>query len=68
MFKLFQRIIFACLRKEFFHVQTISYIAMVKIFFEFQFSVISPSLKLATQYWDAVRASPGVAILASIYE
>ena len=44
---------------------------MVKIFFRFS-SLISmfilPSLKLATQYWDAARASPGVAVLASIYE
>ena len=29
---------------------------------------ILPSLKLPTHYWDAVMASPGVAILASIYE
>ena len=45
---------------------------MVKIFLN-RFSglnsaFILPSLKLKTQYWDAVRASPGVAILASIYE
>ena len=35
MFKLFQRIIFACLTKEFLHVQVVSYIAMVKIFLDF---------------------------------
>ena len=29
---------------------------------------ILPSLKLATQFLDAVRASPGVAIVAPIYE
>ena len=29
---------------------------------------ILPSLKLATQSLDAVRASPGVAIVAPIYE
>ena len=39
MFKLFQSIIFACLTKKKFHVQAISYIAMVKIFFQFKFSV-----------------------------
>ena len=44
---------------------------MVKIFFRFSaFSsvFILQSLKLATHNWDAVKASPGVAILASIYE
>ena len=35
MFKLFQRIIFACLLKEFLHVLAISYIVLVKIFFGF---------------------------------
>ena len=44
---------------------------MIKIFFRFSSlnsMFILPSLKLATQCWDAARASPGVAILASIYE
>ena len=33
--RLFQRIVFALLTKEFFHVQTISFIVMVKVFFQF---------------------------------
>ena len=44
---------------------------MVKIFFRFSSlnsKFILPSLKFAIRYWDAVRAYPGVAILASIYE
>ena len=42
MFKFFQRIIFACLLNEFFHVLALSYIAMIKFFFsifQFKFSV-----------------------------
>ena len=51
-FKLFQRMIFACLMKDIFHVKTISFIVMVKIF---RFSslnsvVISPrSIKTVAQ-------------------
>ena len=41
MLKLFLRIIFACLTKEFFHVEDISYIAVFKVFsiFQFKFNV-----------------------------
>ena len=35
VFNLFQRIFFACLTNEFFHVEVLSYIAMVKVFFDF---------------------------------
>ena len=52
MLKLFQRIIFACLTKELFHVEAISYIAMVKVFFNFSClnpAFISSILKLAIQ-------------------
>ena len=35
MFRRFQRIIFACLTKDFFHAEAISYIAMVKVFLDF---------------------------------
>ena len=35
MIKLFQRIVFACLTKEFLHVLAILYIAMVKFFVRF---------------------------------
>ena len=52
MFKFFQRIIFACLLNEFFHVLALSYIAMINFFFRFSSlnSVFfSSSLKLATQ-------------------
>ena len=51
-FKLFQRMIFACLMKDIFHVKTISFIVMVKIFFRFSSLdsvVISPSVKTVAQ-------------------
>ena len=68
MFRLFPRFIFAFSTKEFFHVSYIVYCNGQDFFFRFSSfnSVfISPSLKLATLNCDAVRDSPGVAIMAS---
>ena len=68
IFKLFQRIMLHLQPKNFFTFKLYRTLQWSRFFFSLMSRIISSILKLATQWWDAIKIPQGFANLVAIYE